>query len=703
MAWPSVTAGQTILASQFDDLSASVQAWRGDVSASGYALNDIATAYFHQPINASWQEFRYTVSGASQAADVFTLQYNSRTTSGGTDSWHDVLSVAVATGAVTFASAVTFSGSNGPLIATNNLSDLTSTSTARTNLGLGTAATQNSTAFDAAGAASAAVASIPFASSTTAGLLTNSAFNIFNSKQSALTFGNLTETTSSVLTITGGTGAIVGSGLTVQVKQASGSQNGYLSSADWNTFNGKQAALGYTPLNPANNLSEVTAATARTNLGLGTAATQNSSAFDAAGAATAAVAAIPNADATHTGLLTSANWSTFNAKQSALTFGNLTEATSAVLTITGGTAAVIGSGASIQVKQASASQAGYLSSTDWSTFNGKQAALGYTPLNPANNLSEVTPATARTNLGLGTAATQASSTFVTIAGVETISGQKTFSGSVIVAASLNLNNFIALNFSGTAYATHRSYVDSNNVLQLQAAASSGTWASYMSVSQSGAMTVQSTSMLNIVSSGTAGWLQMTSTTANAAGIMQYRFIALPNGSGIASDSLFMQANSRSTSGGADVWNTVFTIQATNGIVTFNNGVGFSTPAGIVFGSNWVSYTPTVTPAGSMTYSGLSFAEAVYLRVGPLMYFKFQFTITLGGPVSPSFSLSLPTSNIGTVSLAEGRCNPSGSTQYTAFFCYAQNSSATLICALDGSNNWPANTYIFLISGFYRAA
>jgi hypothetical protein len=307
---------------------------------------------------------------------------------------------------------VTFNGKQAalgytPLNPANNLSELTATAaTARTNLGLGTAATQATSAFDAAGAATAAVAGIPNASGTTTGLLTSANWSTFNSKQNALTLGNLTEATSAVLTITGGTGAVIGTGASIQVKKATSTVDGYLAATDWVIFNGKQAALGYTPLNPANNLSDVAvAATARTNLGLGSAATQASTAFDAAGAATAAVAGIPNADATHTGLLTSANWSTFNSKQNALTLGNLTEATSTVLTITGGTGAVVGSGVSIQVKQASGTVSGFLSSTDWSTFNNKQAALGYTPLNPANNLSEVTAATARTNLAVGGLAT----------------------------------------------------------------------------------------------------------------------------------------------------------------------------------------------------------------------------------------------------------------------------------------------------------
>jgi len=80
---------------------------------------------------------------------------------------------------------------------------------------------------------------------------------------------------------------------------------------------------------------------------------------------------IPSSSAANRGLLTSADWTTFNAKEPAVTKGNLTEATSSVLTITGGSNAVIGSGTTIQVKLATASQNGYLSSADWTAFNNK--------------------------------------------------------------------------------------------------------------------------------------------------------------------------------------------------------------------------------------------------------------------------------------------------------------------------------------------
>jgi len=64
-----------------------------------------------------------------------------------------------------------------------------------------------------------------------------------NAKEATLTKGNLTESTSSVLTITGGTGAVIGAGLSIQVKVATSTVSGYLATADWNTFNNKQAAI----------------------------------------------------------------------------------------------------------------------------------------------------------------------------------------------------------------------------------------------------------------------------------------------------------------------------------------------------------------------------------------------------------------------------------------------------------------------------
>ena len=60
--------------------------------------------------------------------------------------------------------------------------------------------------------------------------------------------GNLTEDTSSVLTIIGGGNAIIGE-VTIQVKVANTTQSGYLTSTDWNTFNNKsELVLGETSI-----------------------------------------------------------------------------------------------------------------------------------------------------------------------------------------------------------------------------------------------------------------------------------------------------------------------------------------------------------------------------------------------------------------------------------------------------------------------
>ncbi len=77
-------------------------------------------------------------------------------------------------------------------------------------------------------------------STTISGLLQGSSGSL-----AAYTGGNFTDSTSGAdgITITGGTGSVIGSGTSIAQQVATTSQNGYLASTDWNTFNSKQSAL----------------------------------------------------------------------------------------------------------------------------------------------------------------------------------------------------------------------------------------------------------------------------------------------------------------------------------------------------------------------------------------------------------------------------------------------------------------------------
>ncbi len=161
--------------------------------------------------------------------------------------------------------------------------------------------------------------SIPTASAGARGLLSSADWSIFSAKQDAMI-------------------------------AASAANDGYLTSSDWSLFNSKISgitsgdvitALGYTPGNAAGTLNTLNGQTGVTQ----------SFAFDASGSDFAIQSSndihtfsIPTASAGARGLLSSADWSIFSAKQDAMV-------------------------------AASAANDGYLTSTDWSLFNSKISGI----------------------------------------------------------------------------------------------------------------------------------------------------------------------------------------------------------------------------------------------------------------------------------------------------------------------------------------
>jgi hypothetical protein len=104
---------------------------------------------------------------------------------------------------------------------------------------------QNLLSFNLPLSVSGVTVSCAVASGSQAGCLSSTDWTTFNNKQSTITTGNLTDAGTDGITVTGGTGAVIGSGASIAQAGASASQNGYLASTDWNTFNGKQSSLTF--------------------------------------------------------------------------------------------------------------------------------------------------------------------------------------------------------------------------------------------------------------------------------------------------------------------------------------------------------------------------------------------------------------------------------------------------------------------------
>jgi len=273
---------------------------------------------------------------------------------------------------IDLASGVATAGTTGsstlvPVITIDTYGRVTSITTAANPQGTVTSVTGTAPVVSSGGSTPAI--SMPAATTSVSGYLTSTDWNTFNNKGS----GTVTSVT--------GTAPVVSSGGTtpaISMAAATTSVSGYLTSTDWNTFNNKQPAGAY--------LTAVTADAPLT--GSGTSASHLS---------------IPVATSSVNGYLSSTDWSTFNNKQAAGTYvtsltvtsangfaGSFTSGATPALTVsTSITGLLFGNGTAIaaatistplsysagtlSITQSTTSTNGYLSSTDWNTFNNKQA------------------------------------------------------------------------------------------------------------------------------------------------------------------------------------------------------------------------------------------------------------------------------------------------------------------------------------------
>ena len=254
----------------------------------------------------------------------------------------------------------------------------------------------------------------------------------------------------------GTTAPLTGSGtltadLTLGITQATTSTDGYLSSTDWNTFNGKQSAGAYltavtadsplsgsgtsashltvdlsskqaasTNLTSLTGLSYVSPANVRMT-GVNT-FTLDTTVYQPAGAY---LTTLTTATPTNLTGFIKGNGSILSADNSTYTPTSRSIGTTAPLTGSG----TLASDITLGITQANTSTNGYLSSTDWNTFNGKQASGAY-----------LTAVTADAPLGgSGTPASHLTFTnpgYISANQTITLSGDVTGSGSTSIGVTL---------------------------------------------------------------------------------------------------------------------------------------------------------------------------------------------------------------------------------------------------------------------------
>jgi hypothetical protein len=137
--------------------------------------------------------------------------------------------------------------------------------------------------------------------------------------------------------------------------------------------------------------------------------------------------------------------------------------------------------------------------------------------------------------------------------------------------------------------------------------------------------------------------------------------------------------------------------------TSNNVSGYYTPGQ----TGWQSWTPVFSAdAGTFALSNLYLNS--YLQDGPNVYFQVRFAASTSSSSAEFLFFTLPTTviaanNFAAIPPAIAETTPAGMSDTTLCPARVETGTNQVVIQRDNNAPWPAGSYLFAVSGFYRSS